>query len=1446
MKKITIFFLAFLPLFVITLFFISGMVIKNYTHVFVTTVQIIENQCKVQKTDDGVDPTQQLHVNVLPHNATNPEVYYKSSDESILKVSNDGLVTCLGYGEASIYAISKENESISAKCDFEVWDDKVHDISADEKMARYIGFNQSFNLNAKPIPASHLQAVPIFHYESSDKSIVKVSPQGDVIAQNKVGDATITITTENEFWSVSQQVNVHVGVGVKVLDLDDPSNVTIQSRNYNLYDDIMVYPEEKNKVPVDDFEFTSSDTSAATIDANGEISFMKPEIQVTFTAKYIRNDLTITKRIKSTCGAFQDVFFNRYSFIGNIDDYKTDPYLKPKDVNFHTYPETSLFAGLDINSSNPNVIVVDNGKFKVVGSGSTTLTVTAKSAIEECADKTDSCFVTIYDRNSAFVAEAQVQTPSDSFRYYLRNNIIKENLSKPNEKISWEIESGSDIASIDNNDIIHFTKAGTARIKATSSIKTKSETFIVSCNCIKTTAIDVSTSSHFTIEADKRYVFKNKNQIWYPDESFLPNFTRVEDELGQTCYIPKEGRNYTTFRVYDGNVIFPEYKDLHLIVAEKPVDIKYAKDSLYFATSESIIPVDSLIEPLPSTSTTTAGQPVKIKTSFYPQDASKVSIDNNKISFSAPSSVWVKATLDNHEFINFNVESTCDMPGKFSLVNSDGTEIASGNEQIIAPGQSLTLYTSQIYSDFTLDEPSMNLFDIQSESGNNFITFERAWDPTLSRIGFTFKVNPAAYGSDVVTISSGSFKYYLNIQFAEQITGFDLYYKNLKLSEIDENSTYINRLILDVVVKPIKAKNKSFNASIIQGGEVTELEVTEDSKINLTDKLKLGDNIVVLTAADGSGFSKQYHINFKDPATITDFDVEQAVDEGGAEKVYIDCGSVAKTLTINVNGIVDDKFYDDNFSINFQAIGGETVQQSGKFVNIDGIAAPTDKVPGYENNITISLNSQKNIAHTYQLSREIVSRIEFPGHDNRDPEDAKGLQKVRAFGNVSIYSEEEGMVPYYKLPLNLYDYKGELIEDTPHSDAKLQAFNTLLPETNGRVGWAYHHFDQYNEKSFLQIAFTPDTLLSYQELYDNIFATPENRNAIFSLSTHNKTASATYTFVAVEALNVFCSYAFETDVVSNFKVLHSNVGLEGEVKDNIPMVHPDKCSWYNCIVGNGYAVNFNSFAALGPGHETIYVDIIMNLSVTGCYDDQKQTNFTLMMTDTSVETQKKSGIYYAYSTFKNFKKAFRPAKPLVDVYIKNCLFYQNKYFAIELDNNIDTRAETYVQDCIMFDCSCSAISNINSLLYIKGFLDIYNFKGQDMLADIEKIDLRFLFPVIVDAAREAGTLHIAADGTSVINTCYISEQTNTVFFWNDKTGQYESIHDSWPEEKYYWKPFFTIDVSLLGYKPSIWGTINYEDHAPNYYDEFDANGRLRWDFLNNQLYKLRRIPTLWY
>ena len=65
----------------------------------------VENISIAPKTNNlEVGATRQLNITIEPSNATNQDVTYTSNDESIASVDNNGLITAVAEGEATITA----------------------------------------------------------------------------------------------------------------------------------------------------------------------------------------------------------------------------------------------------------------------------------------------------------------------------------------------------------------------------------------------------------------------------------------------------------------------------------------------------------------------------------------------------------------------------------------------------------------------------------------------------------------------------------------------------------------------------------------------------------------------------------------------------------------------------------------------------------------------------------------------------------------------------------------------------------------------------------------------------------------------------------------------------------------------------------------------------------------------------------------------------------------------------------------------------------------------------------------------------------------------------------------------------------------------------------------------------------------------------------------------
>ena len=201
MKKITAFFLALFPILAIVILFASGLIVKQYIHVFVTSIEFTEDKWDPQIKDVNIEhptDTHQLYVNVLPRNASNPEVYYLSTNEDIATVNDTGLVTIHDFGEAEIVAVSKENQSITASLPIKVWDDKIHRIDISNYVeATYLGYKQSVKINAKPVPFGDLDPSidPTIKYSAVGASdYITLTETGQIIANEKPTEEPVTVT----------------------------------------------------------------------------------------------------------------------------------------------------------------------------------------------------------------------------------------------------------------------------------------------------------------------------------------------------------------------------------------------------------------------------------------------------------------------------------------------------------------------------------------------------------------------------------------------------------------------------------------------------------------------------------------------------------------------------------------------------------------------------------------------------------------------------------------------------------------------------------------------------------------------------------------------------------------------------------------------------------------------------------------------------------------------------------------------------------------------------------------------------------------------------------------------------------------------------------------------------------------------------------------------------
>ena len=155
--------------------------------------RMVAKSITLNKTEVTLEATQTttLIATVLPDNTYNKVVTWKSSDETIAMVDENGKVTAIKVGEATITATTTDGTNLSASCKVTVNPTLATSITLDKSEVE-LEATQTATLVATVLP--ELTTNKSVTWKSSDETIAIVDENGKVTAI-KVGEATITATT---------------------------------------------------------------------------------------------------------------------------------------------------------------------------------------------------------------------------------------------------------------------------------------------------------------------------------------------------------------------------------------------------------------------------------------------------------------------------------------------------------------------------------------------------------------------------------------------------------------------------------------------------------------------------------------------------------------------------------------------------------------------------------------------------------------------------------------------------------------------------------------------------------------------------------------------------------------------------------------------------------------------------------------------------------------------------------------------------------------------------------------------------------------------------------------------------------------------------------------------------------------------------------------------------
>lgn len=149
------------------------------------------------------DATEQLIAGVQPASADNSEVTWSSSDTNIVKVSENGMLTAVGYGTATITATTVDG-AYTKKCIVTV--PQPVNVTGIEISAETLTVKQgrTIPITVSVLPADATNAN--YTHTISDETIIEFTGEG--IKGLKAGEATITFATEEGEFTATCTVTV--------------------------------------------------------------------------------------------------------------------------------------------------------------------------------------------------------------------------------------------------------------------------------------------------------------------------------------------------------------------------------------------------------------------------------------------------------------------------------------------------------------------------------------------------------------------------------------------------------------------------------------------------------------------------------------------------------------------------------------------------------------------------------------------------------------------------------------------------------------------------------------------------------------------------------------------------------------------------------------------------------------------------------------------------------------------------------------------------------------------------------------------------------------------------------------------------------------------------------------------------------------------------------------
>ena len=414
--------------------------VKTFTTdvVTVTDVSLDKAACTIHT----IDSTFTLTPTILPSDATNKAVSWKSSNTSVATVDANGKVTAVGNGAATI-TVTTDDQGKKATCEITVAQ-RVTVITLD-KTALTLAEGQTATLSPTVSPSSANDKS--LAWSSSNTGVATVDQNGQVTAVSK-GSATIKATAKDGSGK-SASCSVTVNKLVTSINLDKSSIVLYNGETATI--SATVLPETANNRSL---AWASSNTSVATVSASGVVTGVA------------RGTATITATAKDGSGKSTTCEVEVKQYVTHISLDKTFLILnlgQTETLVPTVSPSNANDKSVTWSSDNTAVATVDqSGRVTAVIKGTATIKATALDG----SGKSATCSVTV-DKLVTSITLDKSQYTFNTIDGTLTLTPTVSPSDATNKDVRWK-SSNTSVATVDTNGKVTAKGNGLATITATA------------------------------------------------------------------------------------------------------------------------------------------------------------------------------------------------------------------------------------------------------------------------------------------------------------------------------------------------------------------------------------------------------------------------------------------------------------------------------------------------------------------------------------------------------------------------------------------------------------------------------------------------------------------------------------------------------------------------------------------------------------------------------------------------------------------------------------------------------------------------------------------------------------------------------------------------------------------------------------------------------------------